>query len=95
MLFCTSEREPYAFSMIVKRERCSLKVRAIGTFLPSHNGKEANDIEEKDHQRVDAQVEELAFAAEDQAINIDSGQQDTEAGKIDIRVFCLRQDRLP
>ena len=66
-------------------------------ITPFHNDEQpddANRIQDKDHQRVGAQVKELAFGVEDEAADIDGCQQHTQAGKVDISVFGLWEDRL-
>jgi hypothetical protein len=51
-------------------------------LFPSPDGEQsdyANDIQDKYHNRVDAQVKELAFGAEDQAVDIDGCQDPRDA----------------
>ena len=76
-------RAPYDFRLI--REY----------LLSTSNEKQAsytNYIEDEHNKRVDAQGANLAGGAEDETIDVDGGEQDAEAGEVDVCVFCLREN---
>ena len=63
-------------------------------LFPSPDGEQsdrANDIQGQHHNRVDAKVEELAFGAEDQSVEIDGCQEHSQAREVDVGVFGLWQ----
>src|SRR5207249_4541475 len=67
-------------------------------LFASHDGEQPDDAYDKQdqyYQRVGAQVKELAFGAEDEAVEIDGCQEHTQASQVDIAVFGLWEDGLP
>jgi hypothetical protein len=67
------------------------------SLFPSPDGEQsdyANDIQDKYHHRVDAKVKELAFGAEDEAVDIDSCRERSQASEVDVGVFGLWEDGL-
>lgn len=51
-------------------------------------------VEDEHGKRVHAHAKDQSLRPEDQAREVDAGQEHAESGKVDIRVMGLREDRL-
>ena len=70
-----------------------MRLQLVGVAYCKQSSR-ARDIEDENNNGIDAHPHPLALGTENESGRIDAGEEDAEAGEVDIACFGIRQDGL-